>query len=85
MGSALHTLLTKKLYIGHCSLIFSARGGRQKKKKNTNKTKQTWDKTQGGAGCCQPECMDWSYFTFAGFTEFYIRGAQNTCAEGCIV
>ena len=51
-------------------------------KKNTNKIKQTWEKTQGEAVCCQPEYMDWSYFTFARFTEFFYGGSQHTCAEG---
>ena len=72
-GECLAHPVDQEIVIGHCSLIFSARAGGEAKK-NTNKTKQTWDKTQGGAGCCQPECMDWSYFTFAGFTEFY-RGS----------
>ena len=77
MGSALDTLLTKKLYIGHCSLIFSARGGGKKTQTKQNKL---GTKHKVELGVVSLNAWTGATSLLPGLQSF-IEAPYNTCTE----
>ena len=78
MGSALHTLLTKKLYIGHCSLIFSAGG---EAKKTQTKQNKLGTKHKVELGVVSLNAWTGATSLLPGLQSF-IEAPYNTCTEG---